>query len=71
MKNKIYRGKDRIFFGVCSGLAEYFNVNPAIIRILVFLICFLTNTIAVSIIYTLIAIFLRSKNDSNNDFMMA
>ncbi len=40
MKNKkhikrLYRsGKDKILGGVCGGLAEYFNVDPVIIRLI-------------------------------------
>ncbi|WP_067139185.1 PspC domain-containing protein [Oceanivirga salmonicida] len=31
---KIYRSKkDRMIFGVCGGLGEYFEVDPSIIRI--------------------------------------
>ncbi|OYT33994.1 hypothetical protein B6U96_14160 [Archaeoglobales archaeon ex4484_92] len=32
---KIYRSKkDRILFGVCSGIAKYFKVDPTLIRII-------------------------------------
>lgn len=31
---RLYRSqKDRVIAGVCGGLAEYFNVDPVIIRI--------------------------------------
>ncbi len=33
-KKKLYRSKnDRIFLGVCGWLAEYFEIDPLIIRI--------------------------------------
>lgn len=32
---RLYRsGKDRILGGVCGGIAEYFNVDPVLIRLL-------------------------------------
>ena len=32
---RLYRsGKDKILGGVCGGIAEYFNVDPVIIRLL-------------------------------------
>ena len=31
---RLYRsGKDRILGGVCGGIAEYFNVDPVIVRL--------------------------------------
>jgi phage shock protein C len=32
---KLYKSeKNRIFCGVCSGIAEYLNVDPSVIRVL-------------------------------------
>ncbi|UCD03942.1 MAG: PspC domain-containing protein [Candidatus Woesearchaeota archaeon] len=31
---RIYRSSNRILGGVCSGIADYFNVDPTIVRIL-------------------------------------
>ncbi len=32
---RLYRSKnDRLLFGVCGGIAEYFNVDPTIIRLI-------------------------------------
>ncbi len=31
---KLYRSrKDRVLFGVCGGIAEYFNIDPTIVRL--------------------------------------
>lgn len=68
MGNKIYKGDDKIFFGVCSGFAEHFKIDPSIIRVLLIILYFLTNTIAISIIYVLAAMIMPSKDDDNNDF---
>ena len=36
MKKKLYRtdGKDKMLFGVCGGLAEYFDVDPTVVRVI-------------------------------------
>jgi len=35
MAKRVYRSpKNRVISGVCSGLGEYFNVDPVIIRII-------------------------------------
>ena len=40
-RNRLYRdSSDKILGGVCSGLANYMNVDPAIIRILFAIITF-------------------------------
>ncbi|HPT13932.1 MAG TPA: PspC domain-containing protein [Bacteroidales bacterium] len=39
--NRLYRSKtSRVFGGVCGGLAEYFDVDPIIIRLLFLIIAF-------------------------------
>lgn len=34
MAKKLYRSRDSVLFGVCGGLAEYFDVDPVIMRVL-------------------------------------
>ena len=66
MNDRIYKGDDKIFLGVCSGFAEHFKIDPYIIRVLLLILCFLTDTIAISIVYVLIAMIMPSKDDDNN-----
>lgn len=41
MKNKLYRSKkDCVIGGVCGGIAEYFDVDPTLVRLLAILIFF-------------------------------
>lgn len=41
MERQLYRPiKNRVIAGVCGGLAEYFNIDPAIIRILCVILAF-------------------------------
>lgn len=35
MAKKLYRSrKDRMIAGVCGGIAEYFNIDPVIVRVI-------------------------------------
>ena len=34
MEKKLYRSNERKIFGVCGGLAEYFGIDPTIVRII-------------------------------------
>ncbi len=34
MNKKLYRSNDRKIFGVCGGVAEYFGIDPIIVRVL-------------------------------------
>lgn len=49
----ITRSKNRNLFGVCGGIAEYFNLNPTIVRILFVLAAILTGSIFVWIYFLL------------------
>ncbi|SFD06218.1 PspC domain-containing protein [Butyrivibrio sp. YAB3001] len=34
MEKKLYRSNERKIFGVCGGIAEYFNIDPTLVRII-------------------------------------
>lgn len=34
MVKKLYRSNDQVISGVCGGIAEYFDIDPTIVRIL-------------------------------------
>ncbi len=39
MKKRLYRSRDdRMIAGICGGLADYFGVDPVIIRIIAFVL---------------------------------
>lgn len=40
-KKRIYRSSDAIIGGVCGGIAEYFDIDPTLVRILAVVICIL------------------------------
>ena len=33
MDKRLYKGNDRMLCGVCSGIAEYFNLDPTLVRL--------------------------------------
>ena len=61
---KLYRSStDRVLFGVCGGLGEYFNIDPVIVRIL-FIVLSLGGGAGV-LIYFLIVLIIPEKNTSS------
>ena len=42
MEKKLKRSKDKKIAGVCGGLAEYFNVDPTLVRIIYAVLAFCT-----------------------------
>ncbi|TET14284.1 MAG: PspC domain-containing protein [Dehalococcoidia bacterium] len=35
MEKRLYRSKDqRMIWGICGGLAQYFNIDPTIVRVI-------------------------------------
>jgi phage shock protein C len=38
---RIYRSKkDRVIGGICGGIAEYFNIDPVIVRVIAVILAF-------------------------------
>jgi phage shock protein PspC (stress-responsive transcriptional regulator) len=56
MAKRIYRSRDeRIIWGVCGGIAKYFDVDPTLIRLIAVLTLFFAFTgILIYIILTII-----------------
>ena len=60
---RLYRsGKERILGEVCGGVAEYFNVDPNIVRLLWVLFCFAYGA---GVLLYLIAWFLVPRNPAH------
>lgn len=39
MEKRLYKSNDKILAGVCAGIAEYFNLDPTLIRLAFVLFC--------------------------------
>ena len=49
---KIYRSKDnKIFAGIFGGLGEYFDIDPALLRLVAVFVCFLTGILPFIVSY--------------------
>lgn len=45
MKKRLYRSKkDNMLAGICGGLAEYFDVDPSLVRLATVLLCLYAGT---------------------------
>jgi len=45
MKKRLYRSKkDKMLAGICGGLAEYFDVDPSLVRLATALLCLYAGT---------------------------
>ena len=61
MEKRLYRSKsDRMIWGVCGGLAEYFDVDPTLIRIIAVLSIFISG--AGILAYIIMAIVIPSES---------
>ncbi len=55
MEKKLYRSnKDKRIAGVCSGIAEYFNIDVTIVRLLWVLFCFVAAGILAYLICAIV-----------------
>lgn len=59
MQKKLTKGKNRMLAGVCSGLAEYFDADPTLIRALFVLFALLAGSGV--LFYIILAIIVPSK----------
>ena len=59
--------KDKKLFGVCGGIAEYFNIDATIVRIIAVLLCLFSVGTCV-IVYLVIALIMpEAERFSNNN----
>jgi phage shock protein C len=54
MSNRLYRSSDRVLGGVCAGLAEYFALDPTLVRIAYILISILSAAFPGLLIYIIL-----------------
>ncbi len=61
-KKRLYRDeKNGKIGGVCQGLAEYFGIDPTIVRVVFLLLLFLPSRIPIVLIYLILWIVLPEK----------
>ena len=66
MNKRLYRSKtDRKLAGVCGGVAEYFNIDPTIVRVIWALLAFFYGTSI--LLYLIMAIVVPERQDGQGD----
>ncbi|MCH3921391.1 MULTISPECIES: PspC domain-containing protein [Limosilactobacillus] len=56
MKKRLTKSKNKVFLGVCGGLAEYMHVDPTVIRLVALVLLVLTGFFPVGLIYIVAAL---------------
>lgn len=72
MKKKLYRSNHGLICGVCTGFAEYFNVNPWIVRGIFLVIAMIAEffppmVYVVILAYLILALVMPKKPEQYND----
>ena len=58
MKKKLTKSKNKVFLGVCGGLADYFHIDPTVVRLIVLVLLVMTGFFPIGLIYILLALIL-------------
>ena len=61
MERKLTKSREKYICGVCGGIAEYFLIDPTIIRIITALSTLFTGIFPVAVVYFIAAIFMPEK----------
>ena len=56
MNKKLYTSPDKKICGVCGGIADYFNLDPTLVRAIVASVACLTAIIPALVVYFIIAL---------------
>ena len=71
MKKKLYKSStDQKISGVCAGVANYFNIDPALVRVVYALLAIFTSGFPFVVLYIVLAFVLDEDNgyvDTNAD----
>ena len=63
MKKRLYKSrKDHFLFGVCGGLAEYFEVDPTLVRILTAALCTTGTGLLLYIVAAVVIVFFLNQS---------
>lgn len=64
MKKKLYRSEtNKMIGGVCAGIAEYFDIDPTIVRIIYAVLSFFTTAFPGIILYIILLIIIPKKSE--------
>lgn len=63
---KLYRSSNRILAGVCGGIAEYFDVDPTLIRVVYLILSLFSAGFPGLILYIILMILMPNYNQIEN-----
>ena len=63
---KLYRSSDRIVAGVCGGIAEYFDVDPTLIRVVYLILSLFSAGFPGLLLYIILMILMPNYNQIDN-----
>ena len=68
MNKRFYKSNDKKISGVCGGIAEYFNWDPTIVRVLWAVLTLCTSAFPGIIIYIVLALVMPSRPSNDADW---
>lgn len=63
---KLYRSSNRIVAGVCGGIAEYFDVDPTVIRVVYLILSLFSAGFPGLLLYIILMILIPNYNQIEN-----
>jgi len=67
MEKRLYRSRNnRMLGGVCAGLANYFNVDPTIVRVLA-IVCLLVFNVMAFLAYIILIVVMPSEDSASTN----
>lgn len=63
---KLYRSSNRILAGVCGGIAEYFDVDPTLIRVVFAVLTLFSAAFPGLLLYIIMMILIPNYNQIEN-----
>ena len=60
-EKKLYRSTDKKIGGVCAGIAEFFEIDPTIVRVIYALIALFTAGFGAMVVYALLMIIIPQR----------
>jgi phage shock protein C len=63
---KLYRSSNRIVAGVCGGIAEYFDVDPTVIRVVYLILSLFSAGFPGLLLYIILMVLIPNYNQIDN-----
>ncbi len=66
MKKELFRSDNKIIFGICGGVAEYFDIDPTILRLVILFTFIFTGFFPIAFFYILAVFIVPKKYTKEN-----